>query len=656
MTAATRNVTPAPPLNLGIYGCTHAGKTRFLYQLLSGWHQDHRLLNCSPTCQAFLTTVEADVNAYGHSKPTVAATEGMTVEVRRDGKGAPWRLTLRDLRGELLTEELDNLTTVARQGAIPAQVRRCDAFLFFFDPTSAEDKAHLDEHHRRELKRAELFIDYVLQIRENRHLPILFVATRLDLWEDDPAVRVKAKEWFARVNQALRQRYQVRLGKYYPPSLVREETTTLAISSVRGRQVEQVIERVAGLVEDAGKFARESRGRAKLAVWAGLALAGVFLVWLLATLLGGPGAGASPGANGKTDRLSVYAWTPDEVRKKLDELDRLVNAHPRGPQPATAEEAKQLNAHLRWMAIKLESLADESAAASFPPAVRERLEDAWRKTAGLVRAKTEEVNPLLLPEQLAVLAAYLDGVSAPATLTEDLAAAQKNYWKEHRRYVVRHLADLLKRHDETASEPAAALQDVIKELRNLEQDAKRCTVRAPEAQQALLNELQAAATFCENREKARSYPARFRVVAATLSSAFGFSPNRRRLTLQSPRQEPLHLDLQVHVKSAKDADLEAPPRAFDVKLALGDPGTIILAIHADQRDEWDTLHVFDLRPARAEDALAVLGMPLLRRGQAAVTKALSAGGYQLRVEFSEFPAVPPLLWDALDTARGRKKG
>src|SRR5262245_60916977 len=94
-------------LNVGIYGCRQAGKTRFLYQLLSGWHRGHRLLSCSANCHAFLAMVEEQMAAHGHSAPTVARSEGLSVEVRRDGPAPPWRVQLRDLQGEVLADELD---------------------------------------------------------------------------------------------------------------------------------------------------------------------------------------------------------------------------------------------------------------------------------------------------------------------------------------------------------------------------------------------------------------------------------------------------------------------------------------------------------------------------------------------------------------------
>lgn len=117
-------------INIGIYGCTKAGKTRFLFQLLSHWEQTRRLLGQSEICQKFLARVDEEIKTLGGSAPTAATTEGIRVKVRRDGNDPPLELVFRDLRGELLSGELDQIDSLNRNGVIPTQVRQCDAFLF----------------------------------------------------------------------------------------------------------------------------------------------------------------------------------------------------------------------------------------------------------------------------------------------------------------------------------------------------------------------------------------------------------------------------------------------------------------------------------------------------------------------------------------------
>ena len=135
-------------INVGIYGCTKAGKTRFLFQLLNRWERTRRLLGQSEACQKFLANVESEIEKHDGSMPTVATTEGIKVKVRRDGNEAPLELVFRDLRGELLSGELDQIASLNRNGVIPTQVRQCDAFLFFFDPASSENPADIDKHHQ----------------------------------------------------------------------------------------------------------------------------------------------------------------------------------------------------------------------------------------------------------------------------------------------------------------------------------------------------------------------------------------------------------------------------------------------------------------------------------------------------------------------------
>ena len=94
------------PINVGVYGCTAAGKTRFLFELLRAWERDRRLLTLSENCQRFLATVEVEVTRFSGSRGTTAPTEGIEVRVRGGEKDQPSDWVFRDLRGELLSDEV----------------------------------------------------------------------------------------------------------------------------------------------------------------------------------------------------------------------------------------------------------------------------------------------------------------------------------------------------------------------------------------------------------------------------------------------------------------------------------------------------------------------------------------------------------------------
>lgn len=648
MNSASTNGAVGRRLDVGIYGCRQAGKTRFLYQLLSDWHRGHRLLSCSANCHAFLAMVEEQMAAHGHSAPTVAKSEGLDVEVRRNAS-SPWRLSLRDLQGEVLADEVDALAEAVKDGVIPEQVRRCNAFLFFFDPTSSDDPLQINEHYRRELRRAELFIDYVLRARQNQHLPLAFVLTRLDLWEDDPKIRQRAELWVNQVNDILKSRYQDVLLAHHPEGLTDQQKITFQVSSVRGHDGEKVIERLEELVEQTETFRKRGRRGLPWLVGAGAVLAAAFLGTLLYTLLFTPPPADTGGGGGDASPAAAATWPPERVRKELDALDRVLAGQPPGDQLPRVEQAKQLNAALKWLPVKL------GAAATLPPDLQQRLQDSWQKATALVRAKAEGSAAAEPEEKLAVLEAYLDDVYAGSAPAADLAAAQNAYWALLRRQTVSQLTGLLRQEQRAGTDPATALQDVVRDLGTAEQKIKGSKVSAPEARKALLDEVQTAQKFCEKYRTDGWYPAKFRVLSCLLTKKdTKFLPNPRRLTFESPRQTPLHLDAKLEEGSDGEKRLKTTDKPADVRVSLGGPGRVIASI-SFEKDNWTPLQTFEI-PAEAEEpSLRALGMPLVRRSAGPVVVPLSREGYELKVEFSDVPSAPELLAAVMAELPGGKK-
>lgn len=681
MPASIAATGPAQALNLGIYGCTHAGKTLFAYRLLSDWRSAGRLAKASPTAERFVAAVAEEIRAYDRPQPTAVTTEGISVDVLRDGAG-PWNVTLRDLRGELLTDEIDDLSGVARRGIVPTQVRQCDAFLFFFDPTSAEAPDRIDEHHAREAGRAERFVEFVLDRRENRLLPILFVQTRLDLWEGDPALRARAERWFQTVLASMQRLYQDRLGGHYPNSLVDPACCSLALSNVRSGEVERAVANAARLVDDARRYARASRRSVRDKTLSGLLFAGAFVAWMAFMVFRVGVAPPAPAERPKapeiastetTPRMSIYEWSPDDVARQLDVLGRLLDAHPRGPRLPELAEAKQLNRHLRWLSVKLDQIADASSAtnAGFTPQLLDRMRTSWQRTVVAVRGKCEAQATLpdsagLDGNTLAVLSAYLAGVLEPAADGGDLVAARAAYWQAHRHYVVDSLREALRTHDLASTPPLAVLQDAAQRLRTFEQEARQAAVDDITARQALLNEIRLAAQFCENRLDG-SYPASWRVLEASVAATAEAPPPRRRLTWESPGQAPVDIELEFRADSA-DPDrgqLVGGENAHPLRLALGDRNAITLAVQSTERNAWTQLHAFSLSAApshgRGGDSngdrvkvaipsdagsLAIFGLPWVRREQPEVVVELAWQGHEMRIALIDLPEAPALLWDA----------
>ena len=664
-----KSPTTGQAINVGIYGCTKAGKTRFLFQLLNRWERTRRLLGQSETCQKFLAIVESEIEKHGGSMPTVATTEGIRVKVRRDGNDPPRELVFRDLRGELLSGELDQIASLNRNDVIPTQVRQCNAFLFFFDPASSENPADIDKHHQRELKRATMFIDYVVDVRENCHLPIIFVLTHLDRWENDANIRSKADHWANEVHAKLVKVYDHVLRCFRPESIVDRSRTVFAISSVGNtseadKRLEEVIDQLIELVDDSMSHQMSHQRQLwkdvvkvlYLIAQVVLGLIAIIAIVVVLLFLFAPdwlprSTGSSPSTPRKgNDRIAVAEMTEQEINTKLDELERMLKSHPRGAQLPSEEEAKKVNHHLRWLAQRLEP--DSGGTTGLSEKTIQRMRSAFDSAAKLVHETAE--NRSFPPAALTpILAAYLEDLPDLASTSDVLAAAQKRYWEHQRAQVVEEVASIIKRRHEVGSPPIITLGEVVSKLRDIEQKVGRCKVFGPQARQELLQEIQTTATFCDDRKSSKSYPAKFRIASAILTSVNKVDLAWRCIKLQSPGQEKkLEISLDPSRKSDTELSFTTKRPTYQIELGLGSPVTATLFVHDGVEDKWQKLHEFDL--TTEQGPLASLGLPLLRRDQPKVTKSMQWEGMELKMEFSDFPRVPPLIWDATASAKERK--
>lgn len=642
---------PGQVINVGIYGATKAGKTRFLFELLDRWKQQDRLLSQSTQVLSFLAQVRADIETRGGSMPTVAKTEGIRVSVLRDTSERPWQFIFRDLRGELLTDEIPPNGQIARAGVVANQVKECNAFLFFFDPASSENRAEIDKHHQRELNRATRFIECVLKVRENRLLPIIFVLTHLDCWENNAEIRSKAERWVIDVHAKLVELYDSRLRRLYPKSIVDRSRIFFSVSSVSrtqeaDKQLEKVIEQLNDLVAESAAYQRQLRKPSGPALVAGILFVFLFLVFIL--LFSSTGGLPPPPKKGN-DRIVVAEMREQEILTELDELERLLKAHPRGMQLPSVEEAKKLNYHLRWLAQRLEP--DSGGMTGLSNATQQRMQSAFGAAAKLVHEKAESkaFSPAAL---IPILAGYLEDLPDMASTSPTLAEAQARFWQLQREHVVEQLANILKRRYEVASQPIDTLAEVVSKLRDFEHEVGRCKVFGPQARQDLVQEIQTARTFCEDRRNTRSYAATFRVLSASYASDKKVDLAWRAITVQSPGQPSVDYALEPNRKSDTELWFNTKRPFYQITLGLGVPVTAIVSVHDMAEDKWRKLHEFDL--TSEPGPLASLGLPLLRRDQPEVAKLLQWEGMELKLEFSGFPRVPPLIWDASPSAKERK--
>ena len=243
-------------IRLGIYGASGAGKTSFFRRLVEG-----NALPVSPGSR-LAQFMNASVGPDGRIVPTTTQFDNMEIRIGRTA------FELGDWQGDILSEADDRLDMEKRRGwsrnLIARQVLRSDAFFFFFDPTARSGGGHFQKHHNEELLRAKQLIDYILESRQNRLLPLIFILGRQDQVQKDPELARLTEKWIGEVDDYIEDSYSQTLMGYYPRSLVRKENIFHRISMVGPQHDEDlldVMEKTRFLVQIADQFRQRDRRR-----------------------------------------------------------------------------------------------------------------------------------------------------------------------------------------------------------------------------------------------------------------------------------------------------------------------------------------------------------------------------------------------------------
>jgi len=638
---------PAEPINIGIYGHTGAGKTRFLFELLEGWSRSGKILSRSANCEQFLTDVRKEIKQFKKPRPTPDNVEQISVQVvLQDGK-EPIQLVFRDLPGEMLSRELDK-DQLDAEGKIPSQVKHCDAFLFFFDPGSRERKHHLERHHEDELRRAGKFVEYVLQTRENAYLPIVFVQTHRDVWENDSEITQKAEKWQSEANALVKRLYSEYLKHHFPELLCDARKTQHAISSIRGREVERPIQAAVELAHAARSFLAKDKNRA--IKWCALVGSGV-LVFCLFLILFIVYSGPDVGQVKQT--AQPVPQNEHEAERALDNWEQVRKNHPLGRHLPDRKGAEEVNRYLRWLTEFMEGINDDSSAyGGWSRKTRKRLESAWREAVALIGDKMK-VDNSLSPDEIDVLAQYLKEIPAKP-LTTQIGGLQDKFWEIARKCVVERTAEVLKRRRKIASKPNDTIEEAHKTLHALLDRMTQYKVGLVNAGEKTIDDLRTAVTLFEDIKNRGTYSVSFSIVEASLDSDNKHGHGWLLIRILSPNQKPFSILLEPHKKGESKWELKSRQPTYEVDLGLGPPLKCELFVSGSP-EKWTPVHEFDVLHDLPKISLADVGLNLVLRDRAHVESKLSGAGYALTVSFTPRAKIPDLIWEAVQLSMEEKK-
>ncbi|MDR0392090.1 MAG: GTPase domain-containing protein [Planctomycetaceae bacterium] len=217
---------------LFIYGSSGSGKTSFLRQLIQG---NGLQVSSKQKLSKFMS---GSVSSAGQVIPTTVGVDGLEIKLDRNS------YVVSDWQGELLSAFVNELSDVdigllgSGGNKVGDQIIGSDAILFFFDPTaqstldSIRSFDQIQRHHCKELLRAKQLVDFVLRVRQNRFIPIIFILTHCDLVDVIPRLDERVEGWVSAVSSYLNESYNEYFGGYYPVSLVCRERLFFYVSAV----------------------------------------------------------------------------------------------------------------------------------------------------------------------------------------------------------------------------------------------------------------------------------------------------------------------------------------------------------------------------------------------------------------------------------------
>ncbi len=642
-------------IDVGIYGKTFAGKTRFLYQLISYRDKAGRIIDKSPGRQKFLKAVENDIKSKGAPRRTVEKQDiSFVLQCKENDETV--RFQFRDLGGEFLATDLDNVESQTRDNRIREQVRECDAFIFFFDPLSSEEPSEIDNHHLTQLKRMENFIEYVARTRENTILPIVFVLTHLDLWESGEDVREKVETWRSKVGEALQKVYGQHLRRLHPTSIVDPDRVFLFISSVGrsekdDKEPENVLMRVMDLVDDSKKHLQKLKPSSRAVLGSIGAIVGVVLfaaaVVLAEVLSMLTGTESRPLARG--DRQTVIAELPEKsIRAKLDELERLIQRLQQGVELVTEDEAKTINEHLHW--VQAGGGPNPPAGQSISKDTERRLRDAINSIGKIISKVNGGMNEkagddaIPLDERVLRLETFLEDLPDLKPISEELAQCQKGYWQAKKAQVLDRIARIIKRRDSLKSPCKDTLEEAKSELETSSEEVKNARVYGPQEQQNLIEDIKLGVTFCEDRINAEAYQVQFRIPSAKAVSDEKVELHWLGVRFSSGNVYTKdYLGLGPIRISERKVSYRTEKKSYAINLKRDRRVRCELLIYDSQNKRWQKLQEFEL--TADPGPLVALGLPLVNRSP--VTKVIRYQGHEVMIEFFGFSPVPDLIWEAV---------
>ncbi len=636
-------------INIGVYGTTGAGKTRFFWQLVKG-----AKLPVAPGSR-LADFMKAATDPDGKIVPTTANCENIELKV-----GSRFFL-VNDSQGKVLSESLGNLDAEHRHGywwnPMAKLIQRSNAILFFFDPTAETVPHRTAKHFNDELLRAKQLIDVMLDLRQNRLLPIVFVLTHHDHLTAEQSALVE--KWIDEVDEHLVGAYAKILRQYFPPQLVRKENIFQHVSSDGAEHVDEhlaVLGKVRSLVEIADRFRRLDRRRS-------LRLIGMFLLAML-LIFGVPFAcWSSPRIRQSLldfcDKNFPGLRLAGELTPANDaaELDSLLN----GSGEISETEAKTQNRSLTPLMKNLNRLEDlgKQGTEDYQKGVAQ-----WTKAWETIRRRFDADTA---PRRLERYGALLNGlVDSPKRQPPILDGMLKDYWTAYRTRLLDELRNEIKMQRDVGTPSPQLLAELCTKLETAFRDVAESNVRGDvlshgtddgSQKEALKQEIRKAFISCRNyRDRV---PLEIVVESASLESISEIDRDihRRLVFLGGQEKGEVFVDLAISTGYQSNTSCVFLPSRKDFTVSFVPDQRLRVVLQGKPKGsqgEWSEIIDWDVAAQSPLDfSLAPLGIPFYRQFENEENTAypLFGSGYKLELTIRRPRNVPELLWEIVGTSK-----
>lgn len=594
-------------IRIGIYGASGSGKTSFLRQLVrenSG--------SVTPNSK-FAQWLAATIGPDNRVLPTLTSTENLELKIGRT------TFQFSDEKGELLSAAMDQLDLEHRRrrsrNLLTRQIARSDALLFFFDPTAQNSPEQVQKHHREELLRAKQLIDFVLESRQNRLLPILFVLTHQDRIVQNPETVRLTEKWIDEVENHLEESYSQLLMGYFPRPLVREENLFHRLSLSTGTSVESnsaktvddtmdVIEKTRSLVQLVEQFRRRDRQRSRLLVV--LFVLCTFLLLFVPILcltssmarnfLLRIGNQAAP----VWERLPSLSGDSSELSESAIDLTPLFEEK----RPLGEQTVASLNRSLFVLMTRLNQFEDAGQTETEEYAERLAL---WKKSFAAISKKFDEETARTPREKLGLFSQLLAELTDnPKRQTPALTETFQKFWSLYRRTLLDELRTELSIH-RGANAPSKQILDVLcQRLERAFREVSESRVRgnfvfkdsdAVNWKESLRQDIRKAFIACRNYSD--RYPVEVKIQSAKYASTEAIDRNydRRLLFYGGKEKGEIYVDLTIASGFGDDKNCTFLPSRKDITVSFALDHPLRVALQQKPKGsggEWERVSAWEI--------------------------------------------------------------